>query len=235
MTATKKILLTGALLLFLTDIFAQDKASYDFAFSEITQMLKGEAKLDFKKAVFLTENAFTSNKTDYKEFCEQVDNIEIQLKQLMLDKGITNHPMGKQFAIFNYMMEASKYNGNTALTYDFDDFTGRKDWTKQFVTKLLRTKKGNCHSLPLLYKILAEEIGAVAYLASAPNHLYIKHKDPKGLWVNVELTNSSFPRDSWVISSLSITTEAIKKEIYMEPLSLKRIRCHDIDRSGIGL
>jgi len=57
--------------------------------------------------------------------------------------------------------------------------------------------------------------------AFGPNHLYIKHKDDKGLWVNVELTNNSFPRDGWIISALSITTDAIKNEVYMEPLTLK--------------
>ena len=119
------------------------------------------------------------------------------------------------------MMEPSKYNDNTKLTYDFDDLMGNKDWTKMFVTKLLRTKTGNCHSLPYLYKILADELGAETFLALAPNHLYIKHKDDKGQWVNVELTNGTFPRDGWVMSSLSITTEAIKKETYMEALSLK--------------
>ena len=89
-----------------------------------------------------------------------------------------------------------------------------------FVTKLLNTKTGNCHSLPYLYKILAEETKAEAFLALGPNHLYIKHKDDKGQWVNVELTNGTFPRDGWIISSLSITTEAIKAGTYMEALSL---------------
>ncbi len=205
----------------LTNSFGQSKASYDFAFNEISKMLKGQSPLDFKKAVFLSENAFHSNKLDYKEFCQKIDGIEVRLKQFMKDKGVADHVMGKQFAIFNYMMEPSKYNENSKLTYDFDDLMGNKDWTKMFVTKLLRTKTGNCHSLPYLYKILAEEVGAETYLALAPNHLYIKHKDDKGQWVNVELTNGTFPRDGWVMSSLSITTEAIKKETYMEALSLK--------------
>jgi hypothetical protein len=221
MTVTKKILFAATLILFLTDIFAQDKASYDLSFSEITKMLKGEEKLDFKRAVLLTENAFYSNKLDYKEFCKQIDNIEVQLNQFMRDKGVVTHVMGKQFAIFNYMMEPSKYNNNVRMAYDFEDLMGQKDRSKMFVTKLLKTKSGNCHSLPFLFKILAEEMRAEAYLALGPNHAYIKHKDDKGLWVNVELTNSSFPRDGWIISSLSITTEAIKKETYMEPLSLK--------------
>ncbi|MFM7857280.1 MAG: hypothetical protein ACKO96_36515, partial [Flammeovirgaceae bacterium] len=184
-------------------------------------MLKGESPLDFKRAVFLTENAYYSNKLDYKEFCQRIDNIEIKLNQFMRDKGVVNHVMGKQFAIFNYMMEPSKYNENIRMNYDFEDLMGQKDRSKMFVTKLLNTNTGNCHSLPFLYKILAEEIKAEAFLVLGPNHVYIKHKDDKGLWVNVELTNSSFPRDGWIISSLSITTEAIKKEAYMEALTLK--------------
>jgi hypothetical protein len=118
-------------------------------------------------------------------------------------------------------MEPSKYNDNTRMNYDFEDLMGQKDRSKMFVTKLLDTKTGNCHSLPFLFKILSEEMKGESYLALGPNHVYIKHKDDKGIWTNVELTNKSFPRDAWLISSMSITTEAIKKETYMEPLSLK--------------
>jgi hypothetical protein len=221
MIRTTKTFLAIIFTLCLTDSFSQSKAAYETAFNEIHKMLKGESPLDFKKAVFLTENAYYSNNLDYNEFCQRIDNIEMKLNQFMRDRGVVNHAIGKQFAIFNYMMEPSKYNDNVRLTYDFDDLMGDKDWTKMFVTKLLNTKTGNCHSLPFLYKILAEELGAEAYLALGPNHMYIKHKDDKGIWVNVELTNGTFPRDGWIISSLSITTEAIKGEVYMEPLSIK--------------
>jgi hypothetical protein len=221
MTRTTTLILAILFTLTLTDSFSQSKPAYESAFNEIHKMLKGESPLDFKRAVFLTENAFYSNKLDYKEFCRQIDDIENRLNQFMVDRGVSNHVMGKQFAIFNYMIEPSKYNDNTRMNYDFEDLMGDKDYSKMFVTKLLRTKTGNCHSLPYLFKILSEETEAQAFLALGPNHLYIKHKDDKGQWVNVELTNGSFPRDGWVISSLSITTDAIKNEIYMEPLSLK--------------
>ena len=220
-TRTTKAFLIIFFTLSLTDSFSQSKAAYESAFIEIHKMLKGESPLDFKRAVFLTENAYYSNKFDYKEFCKQIDNIEIKLNQFMRDKGVVNHVMGKQFAIFNYMMEPSKYNDNTRMNYDFEDLMGQKDRSKMFVTKLMNTKTGNCHSLPFLFKILSDEMKGESYLALGPNHVYIKHKDDKGLWTNVELTNKSFPRDSWLISSMSITTEAIKKETYMEPLSLR--------------
>ena len=91
-----------------------------------------------------------------------------------------------------------------------------------FVTKLLKTHSGNCHSLPYLYKIICAEIGAKAYLALAPNHIYIKHQDETGQWTNVELTNPGFPRDQWIIKEMAITVEAIKRNIYMTPLTEKQ-------------
>ena len=112
----QKIVTIG--LIFITTItFGQSKESYDYTFNEIHKMLKGATPLDFKKAVFLTENAFYSNNLDYNEFCQQIDDIEIQLYQFLGDKNVVNHPMGKQFAIFSYMMEPSKYNENTKRDY----------------------------------------------------------------------------------------------------------------------
>ena len=86
----------------------------------------------------------------------------------------------------------------------------------------MKTKSGNCHSLPSYYKILCEEIGGSAYLALAPNHLYIKHIDEKGQWTNLELTNAGFPRDQWIIKEMAISVEAIKNGIYMTPLTPKQ-------------
>ncbi|MCW5921846.1 MAG: hypothetical protein KIS77_05840 [Saprospiraceae bacterium] len=33
--------------------------------------------------------------------------------------------------------------------YDFEDPWGKQDWSKQFVTKLMGSGKGQCHSMPL--------------------------------------------------------------------------------------
>jgi len=32
--------------------------------------------------------------------------------------------------------------------YNHEDCAGQKDWTNTFVTTLMQTNKGNCHSLP---------------------------------------------------------------------------------------
>lgn len=172
---------------------AQDKKLYEDAFGEIQDMLSGRQPLNFKRSVFLYENAYSGGALSYKEYCRRIKGITDSINAFIDARGIRSNPNSGQYAIYSYMMEPSALNGNKQFMYDFTDIFGEKDWQPQFVTKLLRTKQGNCHSLPYLYKILAESMGVEAYLAMAPNHVYIKHKDNEGNWVNVELTNASFP------------------------------------------
>ena len=122
-----------------------------------------------------------------------------------------------------YMKDSSAINNFRPYVYDFDDFMGDKDWTKQFVTKLIRTHAGNCHSLPYLYKILCEAVGVKASLALGPNHVYVKHIDEKGQWNNVEMTSGGFPRDQWIIQQMGISVEAIKSGAYMTPFLIKKV------------
>lgn len=218
---TKRILFITLLLTAITNTFSQSKDLYLKAFDEIMQMLDGQKPLDFKRGVFVVENAYYGGEKSYKEFCQQIDDIEARLNHYIDYKGIRSNKLCRQFAIYGYMMEPQEMNNHKQCRYNFEDLMGNKDWSNMFVSRLIETKTGNCHSLPYLYKILAEDMGAEVYLAMAPNHLYIKHKDEKGGWVNVELTNGGFPRDVWIISSLSITAEAIKSGVYMSPLNKK--------------
>jgi hypothetical protein len=92
-----------------------------------------------------------------------------------------------------------------------------------FVEKLLQSNKGQCHSLPLLYLILAEEINAKAYLSFSPNHSYIKFKDNNGKWINVELTNGMLTTDAFVLQSGYMKAEALQNKIYMQPLTERQL------------
>jgi len=194
---------------------------YREAFTEQLKMLKGEIPISYKRAVFITENAYHNGKLDYLSFCNDISVTAQQLKSLIRKRGLEKFKTSGNWAVFTFMNDSLPINNFHPCTYDFNDFMGNKDWTKMFVTKLIKTKRGNCHSLPSYYKILCEEIGAKAYLALAPNHLYIKHIDEKGQWTNVELTNGGFPRDQWIIKEMAISVEAIKNEVYMNPLSDK--------------
>ncbi len=107
------------------------------------------------------------------------------------------------------------------IKYDFTDIFGSSRWENTFVSKLLVTKTGNCHSMPYLYKILCDELNVPCHLALAPNHIYIKHRAEKGGWYNTELTSATFPIDAWLMASGYITLEAIQNGIYMDTLSEK--------------
>jgi hypothetical protein len=203
---------------------------YEEAFEEIKGMLEGKQKASFKKAVFLTENAFLEGQVPYPAF-EQIIQETTKLCQYIesIDSLIYTHKdrdeVRKNAAIFRYMTQALVLE-DSLLTlpyrYDFEDFMGKDDWTKTFVSKLLVTHQGNCHSLPYLYKILADEMGAKAWLSLAPNHIYIKNQSQKISWYNTELTSATFPIDAWLMASGYITYESVVNRVYMDTLGVKQ-------------
>jgi hypothetical protein len=203
---------------------------YEEALAEIKAMLEGKQKASFKKAVFLTENAFLEGQVPYPAF-EQIIQEATKICEYIesIDSLIYTHKdrdeVRKNAAIFRYMTQALVLE-DSLLTlpyrYDFEDFMGKDDWTKTFVSKLLVTHQGNCHSLPYLYKILADEMGAKAWLSLAPNHIYIKNQSQKISWYNTELTSATFPIDAWLMASGYITYESVVNRVYMDTLGVKQ-------------
>ncbi len=162
---------------------------YNAAFRNILAMLEGSTPVSIKRAAFLIEWAYLQGRLDYKQFCNDISQTVRGLNSFIDQAGVRQYRTAGNYALFEYFTKPNWMNGNKPFSYDFEDFTGTDDYTKQFVTKVIRTHTGQCRSLPMCYKILAEEIGAEAYLAQAPNHLYIKHLGEDNKWVNVELTN----------------------------------------------
>lgn len=229
MTA-KLIIYCITLILIQFQLQAQSKVSteqlhkqlYENAFNEMSQMLEGKKPISFKRAVFIMENAYLGNTWTYEKFNQQITAITSKLQQLIKERQFEKFKTAGNWAAFTYMTDSIQQNNFKPYTYDFDNFLPDKDPTVGFVTKVLTTNKGNCMSLPFLYKILTEETGASAWLALAPIHCYIKHKDEKGKWVNLEMTSGSFSRDEWIMQEAGVTVEQIKTGIYMNALSQKQ-------------
>jgi len=216
-----KILILFNTILSLNAYSQGSKQYYIDAYKEQLEMIQGQRPIDFKRAVFLTENSYYKGELNYQTYCTDISNIGAKLKDMIRLKGIEKYRTAGNWAAFVYMTDSSSVNNYKPYRYDFDDFMGDKDWTKQFITKLMKTHTGNCHSLPFFYKILCDEIGVKASLALGPNHVYIKHIDESGQWTNLELTSGSITRDQWIIKSMDIPIEAIKSGAYMAPLSDK--------------
>ena len=207
---------------------------FNKAYNEIARMLEGKLPLDFKRAVFLTEWSYLEGNLDYDKYCRDIAATAQTLKAFIRERGIGQYKTAGNFALYEFFTRPNKLNGNQPYTYDFNDFTGKEDWRQTFVTKLIETHMGNCRSLPYYYKILAEELQTEAFLAIAPNHIYIKHLDEQGKWVNVELTNGHFSSDAWMISSTGMSAEAIQNGIYMEALDLEKSVAYCLTELAIG-
>jgi hypothetical protein len=200
------------------------------AFDLLHQMLKGETPINYKKAVFTVENTYYGNTLDYKKFNSQITHLVQLCRMKIRQRGLSgNDDMVKKMMIMNAMIDTLriKQTGTEKqlihfpMKYDFEDIFGEKDASKLFVTKLLQTNTGQCHSLPLLYLILAEEMGTKAYLSRSPMHSFIKFQDDKRNWHNIELTCGGIFSDYRYMSYEFIKAEAVRHKIYMQPLTEK--------------
>lgn len=199
---------------------------YRKAFDQLTEL--NAENFSVKKATFIIENAYFEEKQNYEEFENVVKQTGDFLRAKMDELGYDqNRNLAKNFMLFQFFSDTleikSKNLKHLPFKYDFEDYLGVKDWSKMFVSKLLATGKGQCNSLPRLYLILAEEIGAEAFLSLSPNHSYIKFRDEDDNWYNVELTNGIFTTESMILQSGFIKSEALQSGIYMQQMSEKQL------------
>ncbi|WP_168802027.1 hypothetical protein [Chryseobacterium candidae] len=198
--------------------------SYYDAFSKLSAM--DSENYSLADVNFTVENAFYDNKQDVNKFKSGIQKTAKQLLQKMKErKQDTESNVSKNLMIFEYFSKDIKLNGTThkAFEYDFKDYMGQKDYSKMFVSKLLKTGSGQCHSMPLYYLILAEAMNTEAYLSLAPNHSYIRFVDDEGTMRNMELTNGMFPTDNAFLESGYIKSEALQNKIYLENLTKKEL------------
>ena len=197
-------------------------------------MLSGTTLLSFKKAVFNTESAYFDGKLNREQINQEIQALIKIIKVVSANESFTYIESDKDIfvkhaSLFKVLkdtvsikIDSEKTLLHIPYSYDFDDMWGQKDWSKMFVSKLLLTGKGNCHSLPYLYKILSEELKIPAYLSFAPNHIYIKTFSKKLGWYNTELTSGTFPVDAWLMASGYISVDAVRNGLYMDTLSTKQ-------------
>ena len=91
---------------------------------------------------------------------------------------------------------------------------------------MLETNTGQCKSMPELFLNVAQAMNAEAHLAFAPEHSYIKFKDERGDWHNIELTNGKLTSDAFILGSGYIKSEAIQNKLYMRPMDKKEVIAH---------
>ena len=192
---------------------------FDVAINEIEQMLKGDKPLSFKRAVYLVENAYYEGKIRWEEYNNEILRIKPILDKMIDDRNLRQYKTAGNWAVFTYMSDSIPENNFNPYQYDFESFMSDSDRESYMVSRLLKTKKGNCRALPYFYKILADEVGVEAFIAIAPMHCYVKHRDEQGNWWNLEMTTGSFSRSSFIMETFNVSETAMKSGLFMKSLS----------------
>jgi hypothetical protein len=109
------------------------------------------------------------------------------------------------------------------FSYDYNDFQAQNDFRNSFVTKAFATGSGQCNALPLVYLILAEALGAKAWLSYAPRHSFIKFPDNEGLIHNYDPTSHMHITDALYMDYLFISAAAIESRIYLDTLNSRQV------------
>ncbi len=206
---------------------AHNKPQFEAAYQALAEMLDGRRTVNLPLAVFVVENSYAAGELNYAAFKADLDELVTICRNL---GGTNDSPAARFMALHRLMTDTVQvsYAGKVvaqhlSYRYDFTDFRGQKDYSKLFVTKLLRTNSGQCHSLPLLYKLLADQLGVKTYISLAPNHSYIQVLDDRGELYSYETTNHRFVTDSYYMSTGYIKAAALKNRSYLDTLTTKEV------------
>lgn len=118
---------------------------------------------------------------------------------------------------------AGSWNDSRPFQYDFDDPMGEQ-LSNKLLSTYLKTRRGNCVSMPMLFIAIGQRVGLDVSLAEAPSHLFVKWRDEQGAEMNVETTSGAgVTSDGWYRSQMPMTDEAVKSGTYMRRLSKREV------------
>lgn len=198
------------------------------AFDEISSMLDGRKELNLGRAVFLIENAWHNNKYDYNEYVKGIKaGVDFCNRKIEEEKLDRDDNLVKNMMLFRLVSDTLKIKNRTTgkiqthypIKYNYDDYESKISYDSHFVTTLMQTGVGQCHSMPLYYLVLAEEMGAEAYWSFSPRHSFVKIQDERGNWHNLELTCKAILSDTHYMNSGYIKAEALQNKTYLEPMN----------------
>ena len=194
---------------------------FEYAYKLIEDMLTDKRPLDFAEAVFAVENCMYDGALDYAAYCIELERISKGITQMASSITAPTRDVALNYAIYLFYTQPCPLNHYHPYEYDKISLIEDVGLTGGFVTHLLKTKTGTCHSLPYLYKIIADKVGAKAYIALAPLHLYIRHQDADGNWWNYETTTGTYSRSAFIMENFHVNENAIKSGLYMTNLTAK--------------
>lgn len=211
--------------------FIQAEQHYKNALNDIVDQLEGKKEIDYIKAIHAVENAYYNNTLPYDYFYNEFKKSAEVVQQYVREQGKNpNNKFDLQWGILDYLSDTITITNiiNETKTihypqqYDFDDPFGNKDYANRLVTKLNQTNVGQCQTMPMRGKAIAEILGVQFHIANAPNHNFIMYNDEEGNTFNFETTQGLSVTDVAVMRGTKINTKALHSKAYMQPLTMRQ-------------
>lgn len=118
-------------------------------------------------------------------------------------------------AVRKVLYEAGPWNDRRPFTYDHDDPLGQNIRNKLLST-YLKTRRGNCVTMPTLFMIVGRGLGLNLTLTTAPLHVLVRYTRPGIHAFNIEATSGgSFARDEWYRQQFPMSDLAIQSGLYL--------------------
>ena len=184
---------------------------------------KPSSKLGFAEAK-LAIDAFVDPSIDGEAANAEIDRMVVVVRKMIatLPPEAAATSVERMKALRSFLYEPGWWNNGRPFQYDLDDPLGQKTGA-QFLASYLKTRKGNCISMPMLFLALGEKIGLDVTLATAPLHVFVKWKETEtGKTWNLETTSGAgFTRDEHYRELLPMTDDAVANGVYLRTLSRK--------------
>lgn len=172
-------------------------------------------ELDYLEAK-LAFDAIVDPATDRAWVRGQIDRLAAAVKALT---GGDTRPAVRLGAVRTVLYESGAWNDHRPFGFDMSDPDGRTMRNK-LLENYLRTRLGQCVSMPVLFLMLAERLGLEVALCAAPDHILVRYTDETGRYHNIEATSGGHPtRDQWIRQQLHISDRAIESGIYLRTLT----------------
>jgi len=208
-----------SLALLTTSIATADGKANDPVAALREMLAQPDAQIDFARAK-LTFDRFIDPAIDLSASLKQIDTMADTARRMA---GSNAPPLRKLRAVREYIYVDGDWNGNRSFQYDLSDPLGEKP-ANRLLSTYLKTRRGNCISMPILFLALADRLGLHVTLSTAPMHEFVKYvDDPTRKAYNLETTSGALPaRDAWYRQKLPMTDEAIKNGLYLKTLTRKQ-------------
>ena len=174
-----------------------------------------EDRLDYARAK-LALDALVDPSSDPEATMAELDRMARKAKHLA---GPGADSSAKLDALRKLIYASGPWNWYRPFAYDHSNVRGANIRVK-LISHYLETRLGDCVSMPILFLILADKLGLDIALASAPNHLFLRHRQANGHVVNLEATSGAMPaRDIWLRQVRPMSDRSIETGLYMRTLS----------------